>query len=119
MAGMVPSRYIRLLSVIDLPPGGGLPATVGDRQLAVFNVDGVFHAIDNECPHRGGSLVDGALVGESVVCPLHRWQFSLADGRNIANAASSVRRYPVEVRDGGVWVDVDASQNSVAPDGAD
>ena len=85
-ATMASPHFIRVLTTAELPPGGGFPVKVGAQNLAVFNVDGVLHAIDNECPHRGGSLVDGALVGSSVICPLHRWQFSLTDGVNTSQA---------------------------------
>ena len=115
---MTPSHFVRLISVADLPPGGGLPAQVGGRQIAVFNVDGTFYAVENECPHRGGSLVDGALLGTSVVCPLHRWQFSLLDGANVAGAGMGVSRYPVEVRNGGVWVDLRGTDVSTSSDDA-
>jgi nitrite reductase/ring-hydroxylating ferredoxin subunit len=37
---------------------------VKGEQIALFNVDGQFFALDNTCTHRGGPLVDG-----EVTCP--------------------------------------------------
>jgi NAD(P)H-dependent nitrite reductase small subunit len=102
---MTPDSYVRVLSISELPPGGGVPVEAAGKLIAVFNVDGAFHAIDNECPHKGASLADGALTGSTVTCPMHRWQFRLEDGRNPVNPELCVRRFPVEIRDGAVWVD--------------
>ena len=38
------------------------------------------HALEDRCAHRGGSLADGELKGECVVCPLHASEFRLEDG---------------------------------------
>src|SRR5262245_35515830 len=96
--------YTRLFSIADLPPGGGVPVEVGGKLIAVFNLGGSFYAIDNECPHKGASLADGALLETRIVCPMHRWQFDLKTGQNPINPELRVRRYPVEVREGDVWV---------------
>jgi nitrite reductase/ring-hydroxylating ferredoxin subunit len=111
MLAVSASRLVRLFPVSDLPPGGGMPVEVEDRLIAVFNVDGVFHAIDNECPHRGGSLADGALLGGRVVCPLHHWVFDLATGRNPVNPELGVRHYPTRVKDGAVWLELPTKPN--------
>jgi nitrite reductase (NADH) small subunit len=108
-----PSGFKRIMSVAELPPGGGVPVKVDGRSIALFNVDGQFHAIDNECPHRGGSLADGALSGSLVTCPLHRWQFDVGTGQNPMNPDLCVQRYAVRVSDGGVWVNLDAETASV------
>jgi nitrite reductase (NADH) small subunit len=97
--------FIRLFPVSQLPPGGGIPVEVEGRQVAVFNAAGVFYAVDNECPHKGGPLAEGVLTKTVVTCPLHRWQFDVRDGRNPVNPALCVRQYPVEIRGGDVWID--------------
>ena len=43
--------------------------------------EGAVYAIETLCPHRGGRLGDGVVVGQEVVCPLHRWKFDLRSGR--------------------------------------
>jgi nitrite reductase (NADH) small subunit/3-phenylpropionate/trans-cinnamate dioxygenase ferredoxin subunit len=100
------SDFRRVLLASDLPPGGGFPADVGNHSIAVFNVDGRFFAIDNVCPHRGGPLSDGALRGTIVSCPLHHWQFDVTSGRNPMTGDLNVRSFPVEVRDGWIFVDI-------------
>jgi nitrite reductase/ring-hydroxylating ferredoxin subunit len=42
---------------------------VKGEQIALFNVDSQFFALDNTCTHRGGPLADGEVSGHEVTCP--------------------------------------------------
>ena len=44
-------EFIRVTGTTDVKPGHGIVAEVNGKTLAVLNVDGVFHAIDNTCIH--------------------------------------------------------------------
>lgn len=77
---MTPSGWVRIARVDDIPAREGRAVTVGDRELAVFNVDGRFLAVDGRCPHKGGPLHDGIVAGDTVVCPLHGWKIGLEGG---------------------------------------
>lgn len=73
---------VRIASVSDIPPGTGKEVTVGDRVLAVYNIDGQFHAMDGICPHAGGPLGEGAVHGCIVTCPWHGWQLDVTTGQH-------------------------------------
>ena len=62
----------------------GKTFNINDQIVAVFNIDGELFAIDDVCPHVGGSLGDGKLEGKLVVCPLHDWQFDLTNGNCVS-----------------------------------
>jgi NAD(P)H-dependent nitrite reductase small subunit len=82
----------------------------GDAQVGIFRLaDGVF-ALDNFCPHRGAPLHDGHVADGLVTCPWHQWQFELKDGvcKNIPGVKT--KTYPVEVRDGSIWVDLEGTK---------
>ncbi len=51
------------------------------RELLLARVDDQYFAADNRCPHMGGNLSNGTLVGTIVTCPRHGSQFDLKDGR--------------------------------------
>ncbi|MCA9082172.1 MAG: Rieske 2Fe-2S domain-containing protein, partial [Planctomycetaceae bacterium] len=53
----------------DISPGQGREFTVGGRIVAVYNVDGEFHAMDGICAHAGGPVGKGMLRGCIVTCP--------------------------------------------------
>ena len=88
---------VRLGKASDVPLGKGRKMVASGRELAVFNVDGCFHAIDNTCTHRGGPLGEGELEGSVVTCPWHGWQYDVTTGVCVANPAAKVVRYEVQV----------------------
>lgn len=94
--------WVRLCAVDDIPVLGSRVVERAAGNLAVFRTaqDRVF-ALDDACPHKNGPLSQGIVHGESVTCPLHGWQFGLADGHAKAPDEGSVRRYDAKV-DGGV-----------------
>lgn len=90
------ANFVKVAVVADVAPGGGLCVEAGGKQIALFNVDGTFYAIDNTCPHRGGPLAEGELEGAAVTCPWHAWQFDLKTGESLTDD-SRVERYDVKV----------------------
>ena len=99
-------RRVRVAGVADVPPGEGRVVDADGRQLAVFNVDGAFHAIDNTCPHRGGPLGEGDLEGTVVSCPWHAWRWDVTTGANVNNPVLRVACVPLAVEDGALWVEL-------------
>ena len=97
---------VRVAAVADVPAGEGRVLDANGRSLAVFNVDGAFHAIDNACPHRGGPLGDGDMEGALVVCPWHGWRWDVTTGANANNPAVKVACFPVSVEAGEVFVEL-------------
>ncbi|MDJ0895498.1 MAG: Rieske 2Fe-2S domain-containing protein [Alphaproteobacteria bacterium] len=78
----------------------------GSKQIALFHgAKGVF-ACNNRCPHEGYPLVEGSLAGGCVLtCNWHNWKFDLESGETLIGE-DALQRYPVEIRDGEVFVDV-------------
>jgi len=97
--------FVTACAIGDVAPGTGKTVTVGGKEVAVFNVDGTFHAIDNECPHRGGPLGEGELEGCLLTCPWHAWQFDIRTGESVTDD-SRVAVYPCKVEGGQVVVEV-------------
>jgi len=73
-------QWITVAKKTDVPPGASRETVAGDRIVALFNVDGEFHALDGVCPHQGGPLGKGDLQGCIVTCPWHGWQFDVTSG---------------------------------------
>ena len=76
------SEWIKVAETGDLHPGECKTVSVGERELALFNIAGQFYATDNVCPHRGGPLGEGTLEGSLVTCPWHGWRFDVSTGQN-------------------------------------
>jgi nitrite reductase (NADH) small subunit len=97
--------YRRVASLDDIPPGHGKGFAVGDREVAVFNVDGVLYAIDGTCPHQGGPLAEGWFEDGVVTCPWHAWCFDVRTGK-MALAGDFCELDTFEVRIAGRDVEV-------------
>jgi len=91
------SGWVALGSIDRIPLGQGRCFSIGESSIAVFrNRAGELFAVDSTCPHRRGPLADGLLGGNTVICPLHGYKFSLTNGRGIDNDLSLARREVVE-----------------------
>lgn len=97
---------VRVAAVGELPSGEARVVEAGGRMLALFNVDGAYHCIDNTCPHRGGPLGEGELEGRVVSCPWHAWRWDVTTGANTNNPAVRVTAFPVVVEGGALFVDL-------------
>jgi nitrite reductase/ring-hydroxylating ferredoxin subunit len=103
--------------VRDLPPGGRKVVTVNGRAIVVFNLGGEFFALNDRCPHKGGTLSKGRLTGlllssepgsycytrrgEIIRCPWHSWEFDIRTGKSWCEPERvRARRYAVSVEPG-------------------
>ncbi len=102
------SEFVRVAEASDVAPGKVKVCDVQGRQIALCNVDGTLHAIDDLCTHDGGPLGEGDLDGHQIECPRHGARFDVRNGRVLTlPAVAPVRSYPVRVEDGVVEVSLD------------
>jgi nitrite reductase/ring-hydroxylating ferredoxin subunit len=89
---------------IDAVPDGGssILETSCGLKIAVFRVGQRVAAIDNRCPHAGGSLGKGAFDGTTVNCPLHGFRVDVWKG--IGNGGKPVRTFAVSVDQGSISI---------------
>ena len=90
-------------------------------EVAVFRVDGEYHALTNFCVHQGGPLCEGELHGRitvrddgwlwgydesqrCIVCPWHAWKFDVTTGRNVNDDRYRVPTFETVVEDETVYV---------------
>jgi nitrite reductase/ring-hydroxylating ferredoxin subunit len=101
----------------EIPPGERKLVSVRGRDVVVFNVAGEYLALLDRCPHQGGSLCRGKLVGlveadgagryryrrrgEIIRCPWHGWEFDLRTGKSRFDPSRKwVASYPSHVEPG-------------------
>jgi nitrite reductase/ring-hydroxylating ferredoxin subunit/ferredoxin-thioredoxin reductase catalytic subunit len=97
---------VRVAAVDDLRNGEARHVKIGKRDIALFRVEGDYHALSNVCRHAFAPLAEGYLDGHVVMCPWHGWRYDVRDGTT-DHPGSDVRVYPVTVSDGEVFVTVD------------
>ena len=96
--------FVPVAQVDEVPPGQARRVKVNGKTIALFNVAGIFQAINNICPHKGGSLAKGRVKGQVVSCPLHHHQFDVRNGFGTDGGGYCVASYEVRVKDGQVFV---------------
>jgi 3-phenylpropionate/trans-cinnamate dioxygenase ferredoxin subunit len=102
------SAFVKVASRADLPVGGKKLVEIDGRAIAVFNVDGAFHAIDDICTHDGGPLAEGALIGCEIECPRHGARFDVRTGQALSMPAiEPVAVHAVELRGDDIYVATD------------
>jgi nitrite reductase (NADH) small subunit len=97
--------FVRTAKTNEITPGTIREFQVEGKAIALANVDGHFHAINNTCLHRGGPLGQGSLDGKIVTCPWHGWQYDVTSGKLSQNPAVGVECYALEVRGDDIFVD--------------
>ena len=99
--------WLRVASVAACPVGELTAVMAGSIPLVLANVDGRICALRDECSHEEYPLSDGELEGGDLVCAYHGARFDACTGaRKALPAVLPVKSYPVEVRDGDVYVDI-------------
>jgi nitrite reductase/ring-hydroxylating ferredoxin subunit len=105
----------------EVGPGERIVTELKGREIAVFNLDGEFHAYLNWCRHQGGPICEGNLTGtveatydrdsgetslawaredEVLMCPWHGWEYDVTSGACLSKRTVELPCYPVEVQDG-------------------
>ena len=99
------SDWISVCRAEDLTPGSHRLVELDGAQVAVFNLDGQYYAIEDVCTHDGGVLTGGAVEGDQIVCPRHGARFSIRTGEALAPPAfEPTAVFPVRIQDGHVQV---------------
>jgi 3-phenylpropionate/trans-cinnamate dioxygenase ferredoxin subunit len=100
-------QFVTVATTDELGLGGAKQVHVDGKTLALFNVAGTYYALDDTCPHRGGSLSQGAIAGEQVTCPLHGSVFRITTGEVLRRPAqTAVVGYTVRVSGTNVEVEI-------------
>ena len=108
--------FVRACALDEVPTDEALAVTIGDLDVAVArNGDEVF-ALQDLCSHAAVALSEGDVANCTIECWLHGSRFDLRTGKPTTFPATEpVATFPVDVRDGDVYVDVETTLNGVTP----
>ena len=83
---------------------------IENTEVALFSVDGTFHAVQNDCPHQHFSaLHDGILSEGQITCPMHGWTFDLATGAATIGGGR-LKRYEVKIVGNDILIEAPPSE---------
>ena len=98
-----------LMSMDDTFEGEVVRLDTGNKNLAVYNVDGNLYCTDNVCTHGNALLSDGFLEGHEIECPFHQGRFDIRDGRVMCDPVDKpIKTNPIKAEDGRVFIDLTA-----------
>lgn len=102
------ANWVKVAVVTDCPVGQLRGVRADGLPIVLANVEGDICALEDRCSHEDYPLSDGELEGRQVVCLYHGARFDACSGaRKTLPAIRPVRSFPVEIRDGDVYVDVE------------
>jgi nitrite reductase/ring-hydroxylating ferredoxin subunit len=101
------SSKIELCNADDVAVGAALKVEKDGLTVAVFNVDGEFYVLDDQCTHGPGSLSEGYIEGDVVECNFHNGQFNIRTGEVVMPPCMiPMKTYPTAVENGKVVIEV-------------
>ena len=101
------SEFQKVAQTSQIEPNKSICVDIEGQSIAIFNIDGNFYAIKNECPHAGGPLGEGDLQGEIITCPLHAWQFNVKTGVSEMNPSVKVDCISLKVEGEDILISLD------------
>jgi nitrite reductase/ring-hydroxylating ferredoxin subunit len=101
------ANLIEVAKTDEIKPGEGKLIEVEGQEIALFNCNGNYYAIDNTCTHQGGPLCEGDLEGNKVICPWHGAEFDIKTGNVLGPPAEeSVKSYRVQVDGDSIRIEI-------------
>lgn len=101
--------FKKIGKIIEIPAGTAKVYEIGDRNVAICNVDGKFFAVDDICSHDEGSLAfdQDELDGYEIECPRHGARFDVRSGEVTAlPAVIPIDTFNVRIEDDDILVEI-------------
>ncbi|MDP5105197.1 MAG: nitrite reductase small subunit NirD [Polaribacter sp.] len=105
------TEWFKVGVITDFPENSGACIKHKTKQIAVYNFarTGKWYATQNLCPHKMEMVLSLGMIGDKegipkVACPMHKKNFSLEDGSNLAGENLKIATYPVKISDGNVYI---------------
>ena len=100
------TNFVRVADLTEVEEGRPKAVRVEGQSVALFRHHGEVYATDNQCPHMGYPLTRGMVRGGVLTCDWHGYSYDLAGGGCFTGGCDDLATFPVQVRDGGIFVDV-------------
>jgi 3-phenylpropionate/trans-cinnamate dioxygenase ferredoxin subunit len=108
--------FERACALADVPTDEALAVTVGAYAVAIARDGDEVFALQDQCSHAAVSLSEGEVSDCTVECWLHGSRFDLRTGKPTGLPATvPVATFPVDLRDGDVYVDTTTTLNGATP----
>ncbi len=108
-------EYVKAAQTTEMAPGNKKKIVLKNKEILLANIDGAYYAVDNKCPHMGGSLYDGKLDGNNIICPRHGSIFDVKTGKAVHGGklllfhfeVRDIAPYPVKVVGTDIFIEIE------------
>lgn len=100
--------FTRVARQDEIKPGQCRTIRVGITRIAVWNVGGRFHAIEDACKHMKAPLSNGRIEGTTLVCGWHGWRYEITTGECHDKSWGCVKTFDIKLENGVVLVSEEA-----------
>lgn len=99
------SDWIDAVPAASLTDGEHVVVDVDGTEVAIFNIDGQFYALEDVCTHDGAEIASGEIDGDELVCPRHGARFCIKTGQvKSAPAYEDIACFPLRIENGCIQV---------------
>lgn len=77
---------------------------INGKKLLLVSKEESFFVFASKCPHAGADLSGAWCKGDFLVCPVHRYQYQLLNGRGAPGQGDYLKNYPTKIENGKLWI---------------
>ncbi len=101
-------NWVTVAKLDAVKPGDVVGVKLGEREIALYNIDGAIYATDNLCTHAFAFLSQGWLDGDCIECPLHGGRFEVKTGKALGPPVSDdLKTYETRMQGGDIQLLLD------------
>ena len=104
--------FRKVASLDDLWNGEMMGLDVGGNSILLVNVDDHIYAYADACPHQKSRLSEGSLIGKTLRCGRHHWEFDVCTGHGINPQNACLKVFPVSIESRDILLDVDDERST-------
>jgi nitrite reductase/ring-hydroxylating ferredoxin subunit len=108
------ANWKHLCGAEKLAEGEPLGFQIDEQRVALYKVSDKIFATDDVCSHAFALLSTGFLDEHVIECPLHGGMFDVRTGKCRSGGYEDIRTFPVEVRDGEIFVNLEDAEGKVS-----
>lgn len=98
-------QIVKELNINAIEENKPIELIVGNKEVGLLRKGEELFAFAAKCPHASGRFCDGWTDAQGrLVCPLHKYRFDPANGRNTSGEGYKLKTYPVEIRAGNIYI---------------
>ena len=92
------TQYFQVAKTSDIPSGERKRIELNGERISIFNIEGEFFAIYDQCPHKKTTpLIRGTLNGVGVKFPNHGYRFDLKTGECDRGERFNTIVFPIKI----------------------